>query len=192
MRSPSLKVLGIIGVMGAPWILIDFINNGLYDRFVMTSVSGLRSFFFMTGWICSVLGLYRLHEPMSNVRRFSFWLLLFFLILADIWNILEVIDPHSQSELVFLLNFSWPLGGLFMIITAIVITRSNQLKGWKKYMPLLASFWFPQTMLMAWAGLEGFQAVIISGLYAAISFGLLGFSLIAASNESVKERMFAS
>ncbi|MGZ3853389.1 MAG: hypothetical protein ACXVBX_11405 [Flavisolibacter sp.] len=191
MRLPPLKVLGIIGVVGAPWVLIDFINNGLYDRFVLTSASGIRSFFFMTGWICCVLGLYKLHEPMSNARRFPFWVLLFFLLLADIWNVMEVIDPHSQSGLFFLLNFSWPLGGLFMIVTSIVIIRAKRLKGWKKYMPLLASLWFPQTMFMAWAGVDGFQALIISGLYAAISFGLLGFSLIAASNERMEQRVFA-
>jgi len=191
MRFPPVKVLGIIAVIGAPWVMIDFINNGLYDRFQLTSVSGIRCFFFITGWICSILGLYKLHEPMSRARKLIFSLLLFFLSLANVWNVMEVFNPYSHSEVFFLLNFSWPLSGLLMVITSILITRSNKIRGWKKWMPLVASLWFPQTMFMALTGQQTFMQLIGSGMYSAISFGLMGFSLIAAGSERVEAGVFA-
>jgi len=188
LRS-QLKILGIIGIIGAPWMLIDFINNGLYDRFVMTSASGARNLIFMTGWICSVLGLYKIHQPaMGKGQKIIFIIQLVLLCLANIWNIAEIINPLSTSQMVLLLNFSWPLGGLFMIVTGIAVIKANQMNGWKKYMALLTGFWFPQTLVMAWCNLESLNAIMLSGIYAAISFGLLGFSLIAGSEDVMARR----
>jgi len=56
-----------MGITGAPWMFIDFINNGLYDRFIGTSASGIRNSIFMFGWTCSVFGLYKL-RAMGNKR----------------------------------------------------------------------------------------------------------------------------
>jgi hypothetical protein len=78
--------------------------------------------------------------------------------------------------------------GLFMVVTAIIIIHANKLKGWKKYMPLLASFWFPETMLLAFTKQISFLQLVLSGVYSALAFALLGFSLIAASNEVVERR----
>jgi len=191
LRS-TLKILGTIGIIGAPWMLIDFINNGLYDRFVMTSASGIRNLIFMTGWISSVIGLYKMHQQgITKGQKKIFIVQLVLLSLANIWNIAEIINPLSTSQIVFLLNFSWPLGGLFMIVTGIAVIKANKMKGWKKYAALLTGFWFPQTLVMAWFNLESLTAIMLSGVYAAISFGLLGFSLIASSEDGMARRVFA-
>ena len=187
MRYLNIKILGIIAIIGAPWELIDFIDNGLYDRFVLTSISDIRNFIFMTGWICAVMGLYKLHQPVSTKgQRIVFWIQLLLLFLANIWNFIEITDPHNTSILFSLLTPAWPVGGLFMVVTAIVIIGANKLKGWKKYMPLLASLWFPQTMFLALTKQMSFTSFMLCGIYSAISFGLLGFSLITISNEQVE------
>ena len=188
MRYLNLKFLGIIAIIGAPWELIDFIENGLYDRFELTSASGIRNIIFMTGWICSVLGLYKLHQPTTKGLKIVFWIQIILLMLANIWNLIEVFDPRSNSIVFSVLTACWPAAGLFMIVTAIVIIRAKKLKGWKRYIPLFASFWFPQTMYLGLTKQLGFIYLVLSGLYAAISFALLGFSLII-SNKEVQEKI---
>ena len=145
----------------------------------------------MTGWICSVLGLYKLHQPVTRGQRIVFWVQIILLSLANVWNLIEVFDPRSTSLIFTVLTFAWPVAGIFMVITAIVIIRANKLQGWKKYIPLLASFWFPQTIVLYLAQQGTFLHLILTGIYSAISFGLLGFSLIASSNEAVEKRAMA-
>jgi hypothetical protein len=71
-----------------------------------------------------------------------------------------------------------------MIITGIVIIRAKRLKGWKRYMPLLAGFWFPQTTLLYLIGAVSFNPLMISGIYATIVFSLLGLSLVINGYEA--------
>lgn len=191
MRHLNVKILGIIAIIGAPWEMIDFIDNGLYDRFVLTSASGIRNFIFMTGWICAVLALYRLHQPLSRGQKMVFWIQLILLLLANIWNVFEIFDPFTHSPIFSVLDAAWPFAGLFMIVTAIVIIRINKLKGWKRYLPLLASLWFPQTMFLALTKQMSFTSLVLSGVYSAVSFGLLGFGLMTSGNEKIEKRVVA-
>jgi hypothetical protein len=173
-------------------MLIDFVENGLYDRFVMTSDSGIRNLIFMTGWICSVLGLYKIHQPtITKGQKIIFIIQLMLLVLANLWNVCEIINPLSTSPIVFLLNFTWPLGGFFMIVTGIVVIRAKKMKDWKKYAALLAGFWFPQTFLIYWFTRETLAELLASGIYAAISFGLLGFALVVSSEGVPTRRAIA-
>src|SRR4051794_10004298 len=179
MRLLHTKTFGVIGIIGAPWLFIDFINNGLYDRFVLTSDSGIRNFIFITGWTCSVLGLYQL-KAMGNKRwqKIIMIVQIVLLFLANCWNIWEIIAPDSPSYIYFLLNFTWPLAGCFMVVTGIVILKAKKLKGWKRYMPLLAGCWFPQSVLIYYIAPNSLTSLLLSGLYSAIVFSLLGLSLV--------------
>src|SRR6476660_1120232 len=137
MKILNTRILGVIGIISAPWMFIDFINNGLYDRFHSTSASGVRNFIFMTGWICSVTGLYMLRAMGAKRWQKNMVIIqLVLLFLADCWCIFQIFAPDSPSLIFYLLNFSWPLAGFFMIGTGLVILRAKKLKGWKRYMPL--------------------------------------------------------
>jgi hypothetical protein len=189
MKLTSIKILGAIGILGAPWQFIDFISNGLYDRFVTTSVSGIRGLVFMVGWISSVIGLYKI-KAMGNKpwQRNILVIQISLLVLAAIWCVYEIFDPTSPSPIYFWLNFSWPLSGFFMVITGIIIIRAKKLKGWKLYMPLLAGLWFPQTILIYLISLNSIGLIIFSGIYATIVFSLLGFSLIVNNYEHIVKK----
>jgi hypothetical protein len=185
MKFSNTRLLGIIAIIGSPWMFIDFINNGLYDRFNATSISGIRNSIFMIGWICSVLGLYQLHA-MGNKRWQKNIIItqLIFLFLALCWSVFEIFAPNSSSPIFYYLNFSWPLAGFLMIVTGIVIIRAKKLKGWKRYMPLLAGFWFPQTVLIYLIDPNSFTWLVISGIYATVVFSLLGFVLAISEHET--------
>src|SRR5690348_399251 len=129
MKFLNHRLLGIIGIIGAPWVFIDYINNGLYEHFIATSVSGFRDFFFVTGWLCSLLGLYKL-EAMGDKRwqRIIIILQILFVFLVDVWCFIEMVAPSTPSIVSFAFAFLWPLAGFFMLITGIVILLAKRLK----------------------------------------------------------------
>jgi hypothetical protein len=191
MKHLNTRVLGIIGIIGAPWMFIDFINNGLYDHFLATSVSGIRNFMFMTGWVCSVIGLYKL-EAMGTKRWQKAVIItqIIFLLLADCWSIFEMFAPESPSPLFYALNFLWPVAGFFMVVTGVVILLAKRLRGWKRYVPLLAGFWFPETVTVYYFTRNSWLSLVTSGIYSTIVFSLLGLSLLAFDYEAVKRKAF--
>ena len=192
MKTPATRILGIIAIVASPWIFIDFVNNGLYDRFVLTSASGIRSFIFMTGWICSMLGLYKL-EAMGTKKwqRTIMIIQIMLLCLAEVWCIIEIFAPGSPSKLFYVLNFSWPLAGMFMMIIGIVILLAKRLKGWRRYIPLLAGLWFPQTILIYFIGEKNsITLLLLSGIYSVIAFSLLGFVLVTENELTTMQPVY--
>src|SRR6478672_11920634 len=171
MNNLVTRILGIIGIIGAPWIFIDFIQNGLYERFSLTPGSGVRNFIFITGWTCSVLGLYRLQAMGS--KRWQKRIMIIQIILlcfANCWDIYEIFAPNSKSFFYTMLDFGWPIAGVFMLITGIVILRAKRFTDWRRYIPLVAGLWFPLTTILYFAGLLELYNLIFSGVYAAIAF----------------------
>lgn len=188
MNYRLIRILGIIGIIGAPWVLIDFINNGLYERFKMSSWSGVRGLLFITGWTCSIIGLYLMGA--MGTKRWQKWVMcvqLFFLLLANCWNVVEIFNPNAPV-LRGILNASWPLAGLFMLVTGMVLLRAHQLTGWKRYMPLLAGLWFPQTIVLAQTNTLSVTALVLSGMYATIVFILLALCLVINTSPQIPKR----
>lgn len=179
MHQFDNRLLGLAGVLGAPWIFIDFIQNGLYERFDTSSESGVHNFLFLAGWLCSIMGLYRAGAMGPQKWRKGIMVMqLFFLGLAIVWSVIEIVSPHSTSKIYYYLNFFWPVAGFFMLITGIVIYSANRLAGWKRYMPLLTGLWFPFTTVVSFLNGPLLSALIISGIYATVSFMLLGLTLL--------------
>src|SRR5689334_14480467 len=122
MNFLNERILGVAGIIGAPWLFIDFINNGLYDRFNLTSESGVRNFLFMIGWTCSVLGLYKIKAMGTKRWQKNIMIIqLVLLCIANSWDVWEIFDPNSSSPVYLALGFAWPLMGCFMTATGIVI-----------------------------------------------------------------------
>jgi hypothetical protein len=178
IRPGRLRLLGILGMAGAPWMLVDFIENGLYDRFKNTAASGVHNLLFITGCMCSVFGLYYLKATGTNkAGKIVLIIQLTLLALANCWNIYEIINPDSPEQVFFILGLFWPAGCLFLVITGIFIIRAKRLTGWRAAVPLLAGLWFPIMALLSLFFKTGLTGLILSGAYAAVVFMALGFSL---------------
>jgi hypothetical protein len=65
-----------------------------------------------------------------------------------------------------------------LVITGIFIIRAKRLTGWRKVVPLLAGLWFPVMALLSIPFKSETIGFILAGLYAAIIFMALGFSLV--------------
>jgi hypothetical protein len=185
MKVSRTRVLGLMGIAGAPWMLIDFMENGLYDHFKNTSVSGLRSFIFITGWICCVWGLYRLKAAgTSGWGRAILLTQIVLLLLANGWNIYVIVNPQGNIWLFNKLTFFWMASAYFMILTGIVILTAKKWQGFKRYLPLMAGLWLPFVFFVV-ARIFGLTltTLVISGIYSTVVFTLLGFSIIASTYE---------
>ena len=137
------KVLGIVGMIAAPFLYIDFELHG--DN----HLTGLFEFIYMSGWMCSIVGLYRLEATGTRLRGRSLLLIqLFLLSMAQLYNLDLIIESGTGSVLQKYFDWFWPISNAFMFLTGIVTIAAGRLPGWKKFIPLLAGFWLPAILLI--------------------------------------------
>lgn len=190
LKPKRLRILGILGMACAPWMLIDFIENGLYDRFKNTAASGVHNLLFITGCMCSVLGLYYVRAAGANKTGTVVLIIQLLLLgIANCWNLYEIIHPDSEAPLFRIIGFFWPVSCLFLIITGIFILRAGKLKGWRKIVPLLAGLWFPFMMLLSSFSPNTLTGLVLSGAYAAITFAAMGFVVLTLPDSSYNTKL---
>lgn len=172
------RILGICGLAGAPFLLIDTINNG-FDPYQTTSLSGFFCLLYISGWICSLVALKRMDVfETSRFSRILFVVQLVFLALANCWNIYEWIQPHANTRLYFLLDMFWPISNLCMLATGITIAVQGVLKGWRRYVPLAVGLWAPLGIVL-WLLFGRPPAMLLTvGIYSALAWSLLAISIL--------------
>jgi hypothetical protein len=133
----------------------------------------------MTGWYCSIVGLYRLNAAgNTKLGKTVLIIQLLLLTLGEIWNVYSIIRPGSTDTLYRVLDMFWPISNIFMFITGLVIITAKQLQGWRRFVPLFVGLWFPITVVIARMvfGTGTISLVIISS-YSIIGWALLGWSV---------------
>jgi hypothetical protein len=106
-----------------------------------------------------------------------------FLLLANLSNAYQIIVPGSRSSLFIALDSFWPLSNLFMLFVSITIAIVGQLKGWRRFAPLVMGFWFPTLVVcMNIFGRTGITGTI-AGVYSAIALSLLAWVVRTAKEE---------
>src|SRR5687768_1363353 len=92
------KVLGVVALICAPFLCIDFLDNQVHSTASWTT--GLYGFVYMLGWMASVIGLYRLKAtgsfPIAKVILIFQFL---FLLLAQAFNVDIMIHGSIYNEL---------------------------------------------------------------------------------------------
>jgi hypothetical protein len=185
------RTLGILGLIGAPFLLIDTANNGFrIDQ--STGISGLLNFLYTTGWICSVIALNRMGA--FGHKRFGkiiFWAQISCLALADCWNIYEWIQPQAQTTLYFILDAFWPIGNLCMLVSGIAIAAQGVLKSWRRYVPLAVGLWLPIALVL-WAIFSRSPGMLLfSGIYSTLTWSLMAISIITSAGPTGKDKVLS-
>ncbi len=183
------KVLGALALIGAPFLCINtyvHVPDPNAHVYVTNSLSGLFDLLYISGWICSIIGLRRLGA--TGTDRFGPIILLVMLgtlALADLWNIYEMILPNHNTVLYYFLDSFWPISNVVMVGVGIAVIRAGKLTTWKRYVPLLCGLWLPVTILVSFTLKEyGFH---ISSAYTVTSWTLLAITILT-SKESVDEK----
>ncbi|RYZ54152.1 MAG: hypothetical protein EOO14_14600 [Chitinophagaceae bacterium] len=190
----NTRTLATIGLLGAPFLLIDSMRNGL-DPFQSNSVSGLLNLVYITAWMCSMAALKQVGAfGEGRFGKILFVVQMGFLALANCWNLYECIEPRAGTTLYTILDLFWPLSNLCMLVSGITIYAKKVLTGWQRYMPLLVGLWLPFAVVL-WALFSRTQEVLLVGnLYSAIAWSLMAVAantLAESSGETERAPQFS-
>lgn len=180
----NTKTLGILGLIGAPFLLIDSWNNGFHLN-AGSHLSGMFNFLYITGWMCSMLALKKIGAlGEGRFGKLLFVVQMSFLTLANCWNIYEWVQPGAGTRLYFILDTFWPLSNLCMFVTGITIAIKAQLQGWRRFMPLLVGCWLPIGLIL-WAIFSRTPTVLlILNVYSVVMWSLMAISIVTLRNQT--------
>jgi hypothetical protein len=175
---PSNKTLGIIAMICSPFLFVEMLSDHKFGL-KNTPAAGIADLIYMTGWICSIMGLIR--QKATGNKLWGKRLLrlnLIFLGVACIWNVWSALDPGNNSTLYRILDFFWPASNTLLFITGIVIVAQKKLTGYSRFTPVIAGFWLGFAILFSVvAGFESDLSFYTIGAYSAIAWFLLGLSI---------------
>ena len=173
----NFKVLGIIAIICAPFLYVDFATS---TPNVSTWKTGFFGFIYMVGWLCSVFALQRMQIlGKTKFAKIAFIIQFVLLALAQIWNIWVMFGSDYNNLLFRILDMCWPLSNIWMLVIGITAVKAKKLLGWKRYVPLIVGLWFPLMIIPAMV--TGF--FFLAGPYSAIAFVLLGFIVYKSREE---------
>jgi hypothetical protein len=172
-RTPSLRVLGTIGVLGAPMMAIEGIYREVRhfgdmqdDWFV-----GAVSMIYVAGWVCSLVGARRLRATgTSRASAALFGLQLAGLLLAGAWAVWAAlgVGPVPGTPLFTAGDTAWPVSHLLMLAMAAFVFRARVWRGWRRLPALVCGLALPAALAPAalgarWLGLIAFGALTTVG-----------------------------
>jgi hypothetical protein len=99
------------------------------------------------------------------------------------WTIPHLFDPNLAGEGIMLaLDAAWPLSMLWLIVLGVRVARARRWPGGLRWMPLVASLWFPVSIIAVGAG--EWPALVISSVWLGATYVAMGL-LMAARAEAV-------
>ena len=177
------KRLGILALMGAPFLFIDMLVGAKLPDFAESVpwFSGFAGLFYITGWLASMENLRQLSENKKHgFTWYAICLVMFTLIIADLSNIWAIVST-ARPAIYFILDAGWPVSHLLMLPVAWAVIRGSLLKGYRKYLPLLMGLWFPVCMLI---GKNDFGPYF-GGIYSTFIWFLFAIAGMRAQNSPV-------
>ena len=190
------KLLGTVGMVGAPFLGIDFFLNGggfggaSYEH---TSQTGLFCLIYVSAWMCSIWGLLRANVAGFDKGRYVLITQLVFLTIANSSNVYEIISPETASTSIFykMMDIFWPISNLFMIVTGITILWAGSFGGPRRFIPLIVGLWIPFSVLM-YFGIGEMNKIhqVVIGTYSAVAWMLMGYVVRNTSEKPEVAKVF--
>ena len=176
----NYRLAGIIAIVGAPFLFLDFLMYNMDGKNESTSLSGVFNLIYISAWMCSIVGLWKARATGYNKwGRIVLIIQLVFLSLANCWNIYVIIDPGANTVLYQTLDFFWPISNLWMLATGITVLSAKVFKGWHRFVPLIVGLWLPISISFLSALLrQSNMGMIIGGIYSALAWSLLGLVIL--------------
>lgn len=182
------KILAVFALVCAPFLCVDFLENQANTTDSWTT--GLYGFIYMSGWMASVIGLYRLNATGPRIwGKLILIIQLLLLATAQVFNIDVIIHGGVNNELQRNLDASWPASNACMLVTGIAVVRANQLQGWHKWIPLLIGCWLPVLLIL---NAIGFRNLYFAGFYSAVGWTLLAIVVYTSKPFAYKKAIVRS
>jgi hypothetical protein len=143
------RTLGYLGLIGAPIMMIGMVLMMKFPDLKNTSFNGLHGLIFMLSWTCILVGLMRLNVTGNSVfGRVIIRANLVTITLANIWNVYQAIEPGANTPIYWFLDAFWPISMITMLPVGITVALVGTLRGWRRYVPLMAGLNMPLTALL--------------------------------------------
>ena len=175
----NTRTLGLIGILCSPFLAIQLATYGIFENYEATSLAGVFSLLYMTGWLCSIIGLYKLNAAgHRKIGKTILFIQLIFLALGETWNVYSIISPGSTSTLYSLLDLFWPISNIFMFVTGLSILLAKELQGWKRLIAFIVGLWFPVTVVIIPIIFDHGQVTLVCvSFYSVVGWSLLGLAV---------------
>jgi hypothetical protein len=184
--APVARILGIIGMIGSPFLFLSFAVNGFRngDSNQLGAVLGLV---FTLGWFSNVLGLRVLGAAGHRLpAKILLGIEIFGVTLAAFFQVYEFVAPGSTSLLYTITDIAWPLSMLTLLIISIVTIFARTFEGWLRFAPLIAALWLPLAFIeMPLLGETVGGAV--GGLHNAIGWFLIGYAVFRSGKLTARD-----
>ena len=178
----NYRTLSTIAVLTAPFLCIELVYVDHSTSFTPVA-TGILGLIYMIGWMSSVYILKGLHDHIPGSQYF-FGAQLIFLTLAQIWNVLVIIQYEPTAPLYSITDIFWPISNVFMLVLGIAIIKWNVLKGFAKYATLIVGCWLPFSLLIiTFAELD--VSRWISGLYSLAAWSLLAMAMASVEPKRI-------
>lgn len=179
--SLTPRLLGTIGMIGAPMLLLSFLLYALGDgtAALMASVLGML---YLVGWAASAAGMWRLRVA-GKLSGAVFAVQLVGLSLAFAFNVLEVTRANPDTLLFRVTDLAWPASHIFMLVVGALVLGACVWRGWRSLTPLLCGLALP-VFFGVRAVLGGEFGGFIFGVLTAVTFTLLGYAVRTGAGRS--------
>jgi hypothetical protein len=180
----STRALGLAGILCSPFLAIQLNIYEIFENYKATSMAGVFSLIYMTGWFCSILGLYKLNAAGNKKGRIILIIQMILLTIGNLWNIYSIIDPHCDTTFFHVADLiGWPFDNIFMLATGVAIVAAKQLDSWKRFVALFVGLWFPVTLIITRMIFGSNTELIITSMYSIVGWSLLGLAVFRSANE---------
>lgn len=179
------RLLGLLCLIGAPMLLIQFILNPGGETQLTTSgrIIAFLGVLYMGGWLAGAIGMRKLRVTGNGSgSKIVFIIQAIGLSLATIFSVLDTLGfNHENGGLIFLItDLAYPFSHLFMIVVGIMTFRAGGWKGLPGIAPLLVGIAFPLTIALA--ALVGMPiGVLLFGGLTTIGLSVIGYTIIKQS-----------
>lgn len=181
---PSTRLLGTIGMLCAPMLMLESLYRMAWrvpdnqnNRLV-----GLLGTIYVAGWIASAVGMRRLRVTGRSLwSRLVFVVQMAGLVLAGLWAVQEILRPGSVNDSLFymVIDASWPLSHLFMLVVGIFVFKAGVWRGWRRAAPFVCGLALPLFFAISAAGARTLGLIIFPATVA-IGFIMLGYAVRTA------------
>jgi len=183
MTKPLVRRCGATVALGALAWAIAALVAGPIEEGANSRLELVGSFAFQIGVLALVTALWATEGTgTSRWGRAVLVVQAVLVLLAMGWTIPHLFDPNMASDGIMLaLDAAWPLSMLWLIVLGIKVARARRWPGTLRWAPLIASLWFPVSILALAAG--DWIGLVISSLWLAgtyVPMGLLMASPAAA------------
>ena len=172
----STRLLGTIGMVGAPMLLLAFFLYALGDGAAAYVASAL-GMLYLIGWGASAIGMRRLRVTGTGATaKVVFVVQLVGLSLALVFNALEIMRANPDTLLFRVTDLAWPASHVFMLVVGALVMATRVWRGWRSVTPILCGLALP-VFFAARPLLGGEVGGLIFGVLTAASFTLLGYAV---------------